>query len=144
MKKFFSLVALIAILSFVSTEKANAGIPVTFGSHEKITKIYDLPDTDDYKSDDGQYIDLGYKYTVYEITFLPIFQQGEGKIVGFKGDMYYDLSKEELANIAKENKIEDIDALAKLSFWDAWGGKLVVLLVVILIIFAITRDQKKD
>lgn len=142
MKKIFSLLVLFAILSFISTEKANAKI--TFGTHEKIEKIYDLPNNDDYKSNDGKYIDLGYKYSVFEIAFLPLYQEGEGEIVGFHDNTYYELTKEQLDGIVKENNIENVESLAKLPFWDAWGGKLAALVVIGLVIFGLIGGRKKE
>lgn len=137
------LLGFVILFGFVSTNKANA-VQVTFGPHDKLVKICDLPDEDDYMSGDGKHFDFGYKYTLFEVVFLPIFQQGDGEIVGYIDDDHFVvLSKEDIIEITKTNNIKNLAGLVKIPFWDAWGGKLVGILIILLLIGSIVRDRYK-
>ncbi|WP_146212762.1 hypothetical protein [Dysgonomonas alginatilytica] len=141
MKKMLLLLGFVTLFNLVSTYEANAA-QVTFGPHDKLVKICDLPDTDDYKSNDGKYFDFGYKYTCFEVVFLPIFQQGEGQIVGYiDEENFVVLSKADIADIAKTNNIKNLAGLVRIPFWDAWGGKLVGVLIILLLIGSLLRDR---
>ena len=80
MKKIFLILAFITAFCSQSAH-ARARIPITYGDHEKIVKVADLPE--EYTTEDGVKLDLGYKYTVFEILFVPLWQTGDGKLVGY-------------------------------------------------------------
>ncbi len=143
MKKILLLLGFVAFFHLISTNGVYAA-QVALGAHDKVIKICDLPDTEDYTSSDGKLFDFGYKYTVFEVIFLPIFQKGEGQIVGYiDDDNYVVLSESDIQNIAKTNKIQNLAGLVKIPFWDVWGGKLVAIAVIILLVFSIVRDRYK-
>lgn len=143
MKKVLLLITVL-ILSFgIRNAEARGGIPI--GSVEKIDKVADLPDNEDYKLDNGKYIDLGVRFTVFTIAWIPVYTEKAPELVGYAGgDTYYDIPKEQLAGIMAENKLEE-QKILKLSFWNAWGGKLVIGLLALLIIYgALPSRRKKD
>lgn len=143
MKKILLLLGFVAFFHLISTNGVYAA-QVALGAHDKVIKICDLPDTEDYTSSDGKLFDFGYKYTVFEVIFLPIFQKGEGQIVGYiDDDNYVVLSESDIQNIAKTNKIQNLAGLVKIPFWDVWGGKLVAIAVILLLVFSIIRDRYK-
>ncbi len=143
MKKILLLLGFVALFNLISINEAYAA-KITFGAHDKIIKIYDLPDTEDYTSSDSKLFDFGYKYTLFEVIFLPIFQKGEGQIVGYIDDEnYVALSDSDIENIAKTNKIQDLSGLVKIPFWDVWGGKIVAIGIILLLVFFIIRDRKR-
>lgn len=135
----------VTLLNLISTSKAYAA-EVAFGPHDKVIKIYDLPDTEDYTSSDGKLFDFGYKYTLFEVMFLPIFEKGEGQIVGYiDDDNYVALSSSDIQNIIKTNKIQNLSGLVKIPFWDAWGGKIAgigVVILLALLVFYRNKDVK--
>lgn len=58
MKHLKFLFALGGIL-FLSCQTVSArGLKIPFGDREVLTKVADLPDTEEYQTDDGNYIDL--------------------------------------------------------------------------------------
>ena len=143
MKKILLLLGFVAFFHLISTNGVYAA-QVTLGAHDKVIKICDLPDTEDYTSSDGKLFDFGYKYTVFEVIFLPIFEKGEGQIVGYiDDDNYVVLSQSDIQNIAKTNKIQNLAGLVNIPFWDVWGGKLVAIVVILLLVFSIIRDRYK-
>lgn len=143
MKKMLLLLGFVVLLIFISTNEVHAA-KVTLGAHDKVIKIYDLPNTEDYTSSDGKLFDFGYKYTLFEVVYLPIFQKGEGQIVGYiDDDNYVVLSDSDIQEIAKTNKIPNLSGLVKIPFWDAWGGKIVSIGIIFLLILLIIRDRNK-
>lgn len=143
MKKILLLLGFVAFFHLISTNEIYAA-QVTLGAHDKVIKIYDLPDTEDYTSSDDKLFDFGYKYTVFEILFLPIFQKGEGQIVGYiDDDNYVALSESDIQNIAKTNKIQNLAGLVKIPFWDVWGGKLITISILLFVIFSMVRNKYK-
>lgn len=143
MKKILLLLGFVAFFHLISTNGVYAA-QVALGAHDKVIKICDLPDTEDYTSSDGKLFDFGYKYTVFEVIFLPVFQKGEGQIVGYiDDDNYVVLSESDIQNIAKTNKIQNLAGLVNIPFWDVWGGKLVAIAVIFLLVFSIIRDRYK-
>lgn len=143
MKKMLLLFGFLAFFSLISSNGVYAA-KITFGSHDKIIKIYDLPDTEDYTSSDGKSFDFGYKYTLFEVAYLPIFEKGEGQIVGYIDDEnYVALSDSDIQEIAKTNNIKNLSALVELPFWDVWGGKIVAISIILLLVLLIIRNRNK-
>lgn len=144
MKKILLVFGSIVLFCVVSTQDASAKIRVPIGTYEKITKVFDLPDNDEYKTEDGRNFDIGLKYQVYQFAFIPIYQEGEAELVGYlDDDTYLALPADYLAELSKKENIENLDSLTTLPFWDAWGGKIVVALIILLIIYGMLPSKKK-
>lgn len=127
------------ISAFSSSDAQAAKIPIFYGTKEKIVKIHDLPKTNDYEIRGGRHFDLGYMYKSYELMWIPL-HASEGKVVGFiDSNNYVRLSNSDIQWIVKENKIQNLDSIATIPFWDSWGGKLIVAIIVILIIVSFVR-----
>lgn len=141
MKRLLFTLAL--LLTGLAVQQAHAArIPV--GNAEKLEKVADLPDTEDYQLKDGKYVDLGIKFKVFTIAWIPIYTTEDPQLVGYAGgDTYYDIPKEELTNILAANKLEE-KKLLKLSFWNAWGGKLVIGVLLLIIIYGMLPSRKKE
>ena len=127
--KLCTISTLVLVLLFATTETAEArkrGF-ISFGG-EKITKIADLPDTEEYQLESGEYVDVGYMYKQVSIVFIPVWNY-DLQWCGYVDDeTYMDLSKEDLDAMAKEAGVTIPDA--SLPFWDSIGGKLVFLLAI--------------
>ncbi|MDE6332948.1 MAG: hypothetical protein K2L80_10175, partial [Muribaculaceae bacterium] len=133
------LTGLFAMCIAFGINHAYAKIPVVYGTLEKINEIATLPS--DYDDEDGAY-SLGYKYTMAHLFWVPLWQTDEGKVVAIhQGDdeTWYDIDEwlddSELRDvILSDAGVNDIAELQQMPFWDAWGGKLLVggiLLVII-------------
>lgn len=136
----FSLAVSISALNLAF---AKAKIP--FGEREALTKIYDLPNTDEYKLDNGNYLDLATLHKEFNIAYiLPLYVIEEPKLVGYdeKTDMYYDIPEKELNDILVSQKL-DKEKLNKLNFYTRYGGKLVALLLIIFMIWGLIPSKKK-
>ena len=129
MKKTLFLTLL--LLGAICTSQARARIPI--GTHEKTVIVLELPDSTYYQTDADNYIDLGYTYKVFEIAHIPVWTVDKGGLVGYteaEPDTNYQLDDEVMGWIREDTGIEDLDELGRIPFWDAWGGKLVVLALV--------------
>lgn len=144
MKKILLLLGFIALFNSIFINRMYAA-RISVGPQDKLIKILDLPNTEDYTSTDGQLFDFGYKYTLFEIVFLPLFEKGEGQIVGYiDDDNYVVLSDSDIQDIVKRNKIGNLAGMVKIPFWDLWGGKIVAITIVFLLILWIIRSRDKD
>lgn len=144
MNKLLTFSFFISVFFFIPVVGFGAS-PVTFGPHEKLVKVCDLPDTEEYKSSDGKLFDFGYKYTLFDVFYLPIFEKGEGEIVGYiDDDNYVLLSENDIQTIAKENKITNLAGMVKLPFWDEWGGKITAITLVSILVYLDFRHRRRN
>ena len=84
-----------------------------------IPKVATLPDSSYYKTDDGSHLDLGY-----------IEKDGSRVLVLFsesKPDTYYDIPDDFIEALQKDLNVEDLTSLIpEPSFWDKWGGSILI------------------
>lgn len=146
MKQLKFLLALGGVL-FLSCQTVSArGLKIPFGDREVLTTVVDLPDTEDYQADDGNYIDLATLHQEFNIAYiLPLYIEKEPRLVGYceKADTYYELTDEQLAAILKENNL-DGEKLNKVGFYSRYGGKVVGLIIIALIIWGFIPSKKKE
>jgi|GEM_PF-3123375 len=131
MKRTMLLVST-GVLLLIMSVSINAK-PIFFGvGNEKIIKVADFPNTEEYKVASGQYIDAGYMYKQAHIFYIPVWNYG-GRWAGYVGNdkLYLDLTKEELDELAKEANVKLPEA-PSLSLWETVGGKSVFGLILIL------------
>lgn len=136
---------LIVLLFAFSSTTAFAKIRIPFGEREVLKKVYDLPDTDSFKVRTGQYFDLATLHKEYNIAwFLPLYITEEPRLVGYDGqsDSYYDIPQNEMDAILASQKIKNAD-INKISFYKRYGGKLVGLLIIGLIIYGAIPSKKE-
>lgn len=143
--KFVVIITL--VLSLVIT-KANAKgrISILYGNGPEISLVKELPSSDEFvvQASDGKWYhaDLGVSYNQFSLFYIPIWNYGDYKYVlytktkvGEYDYTYADLSKDDIAYL--QSKFSGIPNEPSLPFWDAYGGKLlVVALVFILIAFS--------
>lgn len=112
---------------------------VVIGSAEKIKTVADLPQTEAYAFQNGAvtaYIDLGIKYTEFQLSRLPLWITEDPVFIGVVGnqnDLYLELTPEEVDEIIKVNHLNK-EELLKLSFTEKHLG-LIILIVLIIVIF---------
>ncbi len=145
MKYLKFLFVLGTILFFTSPTVSARGIRIPFGDREVLNKVADLPDTEEYTTDDGNYIDLATFHQEFNIAYLlPLYIEKEPRLVGYceKEDTYYELTDEQLETILKENNL-DGKKLNKLGFYTRYGGKIVGLFIIVLVIWGFLPSKKK-
>jgi len=138
---------LIFILSIVGSSAFAKGAPVFFSwGGESFYKVADLPDTYEYKFN-SDFVDIGVKYSEIQIFFLPVWQYDMKyvAIIPNNSDSYYDLNNEEVMDLAKSASIS-IPPISevKLDFWTAWGGKLVLALLIGLFVMYSKYEGRKE
>lgn len=149
MKKILFILALTATM-FATSAEAKAGVRVPYGEYEKIEKVAELPD--EFTTDEGVKLSLGHKYTVFQIAYVPLWTLDKGTLVGFDpndSESYYDFdsvldNEEGREAILTTAGVTELSELHKIPFWDSWGGKIVGLLVVALILYGIFGREKKS
>ena len=105
--KHLTLFFAFGALLFLSCQTVSArGVKIPFGDREVLNKVADLPDTEEYKTDNGNYIDLG-----------TIHQEFNNNLDGEK--------------------------LNKVGFYSRYGGKIVGLIIIALIIWGFIPSKKK-
>lgn len=148
MKKVFTVLAFITLFCVAGIEKAEAiRIPIPAGSYPKLSKVKDLPQEEEYLTTEDKHFDLGVKYTVYQIFWIPVWTEASPELIGYiDKDYYVNFDDETIEAIAELNEIENIQQYAKMPFWDAWGGKIIVLGIVGLILYGYfgKSDENED
>ena len=142
MKRLFLLGAFLLLAS--TQVFAKAKIPV--GTRQVLEKVYDLPDTEEYQKDDS-HLDIGRLHEEFNIAyFLPLWVTEEPKLVLIdpkEKDTFYELKQEDMDAILKENNL-DGEKLNKLGFYTRYGGKLVVGLIIVVLVWGSLGRKKND
>ena len=115
MKKFlFVLVAFITIfMTSAEARRIKINVPAN------IPKVATLPDSSYYKTDDGSHLDLGY-IEKDGSRVLELFSES-------KPDTYYDIPDDFIEALQKDLNVEDLTSLIpEPSFWDKWGGSILI------------------
>ncbi len=142
-KKFLILFSV-----FVFSMCLEASAQFVYGDH--VIKVLDLPNTEEFiiKGDvsDNQFElmgtelcgDLGIAHKQFCIVF-PLWNYGEPKYVLYRDKNMYDASSVDYysiplsdEDIAYFHELYGIPLTPQIPFWDKWGGKLVILLLLIL------------
>ncbi len=128
-KFLFVLAVLFAVSASVSTVSARSTrIPV--GEREYATVVAELPNTEDYMTEEGNYIDLATLHTAFTVVYIPIYVTEEPRLIGYckAEDVCYELSDEFIAETLEANGL-DAEKLNKLTFWHRFGGKLLFVVI---------------
>ena len=125
---------------------AGLGSGCITGTSERIIKVADFPDKPEFQREIKQqnavtsekfYIDAGYAWTQTTYFWCPITND-TGRYVGHVGkdDKFLPMSPEEINRMAKTAQVV-LPQSPSLPFWDAYGGKLVglVILIVVILLF---------
>lgn len=136
--------ALFSQLSF-----AKARIPIPYGTADKIIKMVDLPDQEEFQLEDGRYFDIGSYYTINHIVWLA-YSSSDPQIVGYveDSDEYLVFTPEELKQIAEIANVE-IPAEAEVSFMHRVGGKIILGIIGLFVIYGIyssyfSKDEEEE
>lgn len=141
MKTVLTVSLVLATILLGNTVHAKAKIP--FGKMEVLTLQADLPDNEEYMLDNGQYLDLATLHEEFNVAWiLPLWITKEPKLVGYDQvtDLYYDLSVAEMDAILKENNLKK-DDLMSIGFYKRYGGKLILLSIIGLVIYGFVKRK---
>lgn len=153
MKAKLIIVLLCVMASFVSAE-AKGFLPIIYSSGEHLVKVKDLPQEDiftiEFREGQPYHVDLGIKHDQFSLFWVPLFNYGKEEYVLYTdkkiGDYdysYVPLTSEDVDYIRTMGI--DIPKSPKLPFWDVWGGKLlVVVLIGLLILIGFSRKQTEE
>ncbi|WP_289662808.1 hypothetical protein [Flavobacterium panacagri] len=135
----------IALIIMLFSNSIAAKVKIPFGEREVLNKVYDLPNTDEFKLKDGNFMDLATLHKEFNIAyFLPLYIMEEPKIVGYdeKTEAFYDIPQNEIDEIIASQKLKK-ENLLQLPFYTKYGGKLVAGLIIGLLIWG-SIPSKKD
>jgi hypothetical protein len=124
------IIILMLPLLFAFQNQANARARIPFGKAEKLDLVKDLPNTENYLLENGNYLDLAQFYETFQIAWVPLWTTKEPVLVGYDKtlDEYYDIPEEELNGILTENELKSEDLLG-LGLWPKLGGKAILLVI---------------
>ena len=141
MKQLLLLSVIPLLVLIFSYKDMNArGLKIPVGSFEKVHITVDLPNIDDYKMEDGNYVDIGVAYTVFSFAWLSVYTEKSPELifvaVSPSGEHVsaFDAKEEEIRKILAKNNIQK-NNLYSMPFMDKWGGKLIVFAFFSLIIW---------
>jgi len=100
-------------------------------SGNKISLIAELPNTKEYAID-GKFVDIGIVYNTTNIEGLSVYNFNKRWCL-FSGNSYWVIEKERIDEIAASAGITLQSNLA-LPFWDEWGGRILFIGTIIVII----------
>lgn len=135
----------VASLIVFSSASVFAKAKIPLGEREVLNKVLDLPDTDEFKLKDGNFFDLATLHKEFNIAYLlPLYITEEPKLVGFdeQNETFYDIPQNEIDAILASQKVKKED-LNKLPFYTKYGGKIVALLIVGLLIWGVIPSKKQ-
>jgi hypothetical protein len=139
-------VFLLSIITIFSVNFVSAKAKIPFGKIDKIEIVVDLPDTKKYVASEGskEYLDLARIHQEYNIAWIiPAWITQEPKLVLAKkdSDEYFELTNEQLDQIISDNKLNK-ESLLQLGLYTKYGGKLILLLIIGLILYGIFSKVK--
>lgn len=125
MKKFLIFSSLLLL---VSLEAKCGSVPIVYSNGEELHVIEEKIDG---------YRDYGVFYKQFQLFWIPIWNYDK-KPVFIKNNMYWDLTYEDELVLRREYYIDTSDL--SIPFWDAYGGKLLIIVILIVIYFIGFRD----
>jgi hypothetical protein len=148
-QKMTKKILLLSIVAIFTTNIVSAKAKIPFGKIDKIEIVADLSDTEKYVANEGskEYLDLAKIHQEYNIAWIiPVWITQEPKLVLAKkeSDEYFELTNEQLDQILSDNKLEK-ESLLQLGLYTKYGGKLILLLIIGLILYGIfSKDKPKN
>ncbi|MDE5944014.1 MAG: hypothetical protein K2G93_00290 [Rikenella sp.] len=129
MKKIYFFLCALFLMGAASVGQASAKrITILYGNGPEFQKMYNLPDS--LTSEEGNPLEFGITFEQFSLFYVPIWNYGEKEwaVYDAKARTIYTLDEETLAEFGDDYGW-DVAKMPALSFWNAIGGKLVLLLV---------------
>lgn len=141
------IVGIVLWLTMPQLAHARGRIPV--GTRDVIDIVYNIPASDSIIID-GKQVNLARMHKEFNVAYLlPLWVTEEPKLVLYDApsETYYEMTTEKsrafLKEYIKEKKLDEA-SLLKLGFYTRYGGKLVLLPIVALMIWGAIPSRKKD
>jgi hypothetical protein len=139
---------LFAVITLFISVTASAKLKIPFGKVDKIQIVAELPDNEKYIGNKGpnDFLELATLHQEYNIAWIiPAWITEEPKLVLAKkdSDEYYELTEAELNEILQENRLDE-KSLLNLGLYTRYGGKIILLLIISLIIYGIIPSKGDD
>ena len=116
------------LLLLFSLEAKCASVPIIYSNGEELHVIEEKIDG---------YYDYGVFYKQFQLFWIPIWNYDK-KPVLIKNDMYWDLTYEGKLSLRRDYGIDTSDL--SIPFWEAYGGKLLIIVLLIVAYFIWFRD----
>jgi hypothetical protein len=139
----------LACLAFIlSTLQLSAKARIPVGKVQVVNIVHDLPNTEEFSENESKtnFLDLATFHEEFNVAWvLPLWITIDPKLVLYSkvSDTYYELSDEELNAIIKNNNLNK-EALLNIGFYKKFGGKIVGVLLILLILWGTFGRNKKD
>ena len=141
-RNLLSLVLLSIILA-TFTPPAQAGIPIIWSNGgESMMKVADLPDSEEYITSEGKFYDIGYRYKQFKLFWIPVWNYDKQWCGYIDNDTFVNLTETEVFNLAQAAGVR-LPKNVQPPFWDEWGGKLLLLSGLGLLIFIKSAAQQE-
>lgn len=138
-----ALVVLLSVMFASFNPPAYAGIPIFWSyGDESFIKVAELPNTDDYKTSNGKFYDVGYRYKQFTLFFIPVWNYDKQWCGYIDKDQFVDLTEAEVMKLARSSGVK-LPQTVSLPFWEEWGGKL-LLLSGLGVYFYVNRSSKQQ
>lgn len=144
LKPAFAILVLMLLLPAAAFSRAR--IPA--GERDVINVVYETPKEDSIEID-GRHLDIGCFYREYNIGYiLPLYVVKEPVLVYYdkESESYYEPTTPEqkavLKAYLKEKKLDEA-SLLHLNFYTRYGGKVVALIILALIVYGAIGEIKK-
>lgn len=137
------ILSLIFTFCAINSATAKAKIPICLPC-ETIQTIQELPTDSEIQKIIGQKVNLAYLNNEYGALWLPLWNTDSKFVLSDISNNTYVEIDDQLAKILKEKHNFDIQtAESPLTFWKKIGGKLVLLVIILLIIWAYIPSKNK-
>lgn len=137
------ILSLIFTFCVINNTTAKAKIPVCLPC-ETIQTIQELPTDSEIQKIVGQKVNLSYFNNEYGAIWIPVWNADSKYVLSDISNNTYIEIDDQLAKILKEKHNFDIQtAESPLSFWNKIGGKLVLLVIISLLIWAYIPSKNK-
>lgn len=130
-------------LIFAGTQQAFARVSV--GKAEKLKVVHEFPNTEDYMSNPGRYMDLGILYETFDIVGMPMWVTKDPIFIGLENHnttIYFEIDTITIDELIAEHQLNK-EELVALTFFDKHLG-LIVVAGVIGVFFLYNKLTRKD
>lgn len=136
------LLLMCMLISF-SITKVNAKGVIFYSTGETVEKVMDLPQREEFtlQTEDGRLIhaNLGIMHEQFSIFWVPLWNYGKEKYVLYndtkQGEYdytYCDLTRDDVAYL--QSQFGGIPVVPELSFWTVYGGKIVAVIILLVLL----------